>query len=55
MPRRNDRVSLRHMLDHAVEAVELTSGKTREDLGKEDLPILIRLLQDALQSDSEAG
>ncbi len=42
MSRRNDRLSLQHMLDHASEAVELTSGQTRNDLEEQ------RLLQLAL-------
>jgi len=32
MSRHSPEVRLRHMLDHAREAVELASGKTREDL-----------------------
>ena len=32
MSRHNPEVRLRHMLDHAREAVELARGKTREDL-----------------------
>lgn len=42
MSRRDDRIPLRHMLDHATEAVELTRGQTREDLEEQ------RLLQLAL-------
>lgn len=33
--RHDDEVRLRHMLDHAVEAVELARDRTREDLGRE--------------------
>jgi uncharacterized protein with HEPN domain len=32
MSRHDDEPRLRHMLDHAVEAVEMTRGKTRADL-----------------------
>ena len=32
MSRRNDRVLIRHMLDHAVEAAALIQDKTRKDL-----------------------
>lgn len=42
MSRRDDRLSLQHMLDHATEAVELTLGQTRDDLEEQ------RLLQLAL-------
>lgn len=42
MTRHNDRIRLRHMLDHALEAIELTRGKKRADLDRE------RLLQLAL-------
>lgn len=37
MSRRNDFVSLRQMLDHSVEAVELAREKTRESLDTERL------------------
>lgn len=32
MSRHDDRTSLRHMLDHAIEAHEMASGKTRQDV-----------------------
>jgi uncharacterized protein with HEPN domain len=32
MTRRDDRTRLRHMLDHSIEAVEMTRGHTRQDL-----------------------
>ena len=32
MSRHNEEPRLRHMLDHAVEAVEMTRGRTRADL-----------------------
>ena len=32
MTRRDDSMRLRHMLDHAVEAVEMAAGKERQDL-----------------------
>ena len=32
MTRRDDSMRLRHMLDHAVEAVEMAAGKDRQDL-----------------------
>jgi len=35
MPKHDDIVSLRHMLDHAREAVEMIASKTPEDLRKE--------------------
>lgn len=36
----DDRVSLRQMLDHAREVVDLSSGKTRADLDRERLLLL---------------
>jgi uncharacterized protein with HEPN domain len=35
MPNRDDRITLRQMLDHAREAVELVRDKKREDLDEE--------------------
>lgn len=35
MPRRNKTVALRHMLDHAREALELARGRTRADLDRD--------------------
>jgi uncharacterized protein with HEPN domain len=35
MSQRNTSVSLRHMLDHALEAVAMIKGKTRADLNKD--------------------
>lgn len=32
MSRHDDRTSLRHMLDHAIEAHKMASGRTRQDL-----------------------
>lgn len=37
MAQHDDHVRLRHMLDHAREAVELTRGKQRRDLERERL------------------
>jgi uncharacterized protein with HEPN domain len=37
MSRHDDAVRLRHMLDHAREAVELCRGRTRQDLGSDRL------------------
>lgn len=37
MSRHDDRVRLRHMLDHAAEAIELTADKSRDDLDRERL------------------
>ncbi len=47
MSRHEDPPRLSHMLDHAVEAVEMTHGKTRSDLdGDRQLNLaLIRLLE----------
>lgn len=47
MSRHDDRVSLRQMLDHAVEAVEMARGRKREDLdGDRQLNLsLVRLLE----------
>ncbi len=47
MSRRDDRVPLQHMLDHASEAVELVRGKEREDLeGQRLLQLaLVRLVE----------
>ena len=35
MSQHKSTVSLRHMLDHALEAVAMTKGKTRADLDKD--------------------
>ncbi len=35
MSRRDDRASLRHMMDHAAEAVEMSVGRTRHELDKD--------------------
>jgi len=47
MSRRDRLMALRHMLDHAREAVELAQGKTREDLDADRLLnlALVRLLE----------
>ena len=47
MSQHNTSVSLRHMLDHALEAVAMTEGKTRADLDKDrQLNLaLVRLLE----------
>ncbi len=47
MSRRDDTISLRHMLDHAVEAVELVRGRCRGDLDTDRLLnlALVRLLE----------
>jgi uncharacterized protein with HEPN domain len=47
MSQRNTSVSLRHMLDHALEAVAMVEGKTRADLDKDrQLNLaLVRLLE----------
>ena len=58
MTRHDDMVRLRHMLDHAREAVSLIEGKHREDLDRERLlelsltrliPPLIAKLETALR------
>jgi uncharacterized protein with HEPN domain len=54
MSQHNTSVSLRHMLDHALEAVAMVKGKTRADLDilwqivNQDLPSLIESLRKAL-------
>lgn len=47
MSRHDDEVRLRHMLDHAQEAVELCRGRTRQDLGADRLLNLamVRLIE----------
>ncbi len=47
MSQHNSSVSLRHMLDHALEAVAMTTGKKRADLDKDrQLNLaLVRLLE----------
>lgn len=47
MSQRNTIISLRHMLDHALEAVAMIKGKTRADLNKDrQLNLaLVRLLE----------
>jgi uncharacterized protein with HEPN domain len=47
MPGRNRHLPLRHMLDHAREAVTLADGKTRTDLDRDRLLelALVRLLE----------
>jgi uncharacterized protein with HEPN domain len=52
MSRHDDRRRLRHMLDHAVEAFEMTQGKTRNDLDTDrQLNLsLVRLLEIVAES-----
>jgi uncharacterized protein with HEPN domain len=47
MSQHKSTISFRHMLDHAIEAVSMTEGKTREDLDKDrQLNLaLVRLLE----------
>ena len=47
MPLHDDEISLRHMLDHALEAVDLVKNKKREDLDKERVLnlSLVRLME----------
>ena len=47
MSRHDDTVRLRHMLDHAREAVEMASGRTRGDLDKDRMLnlALVRLIE----------
>jgi uncharacterized protein with HEPN domain len=47
MSHRDDLIRLRHMLDHAVEAVEMVQGRTRGDLDRDrQLNLaLVRLLE----------
>jgi uncharacterized protein with HEPN domain len=47
MSRRETAVRLRHMLDHAKEAIDIARGKTRSDLDQERLLnlALVRLLE----------
>jgi len=47
MSRRDDLIALRHMLDHAREAISLSQGKTREDLDSDRVLnlALVRLLE----------
>ena len=47
MTRHSDQARLRHMLDHAVEAVSLVEGRSREDLDSDRLLnlALVRLLE----------
>jgi uncharacterized protein with HEPN domain len=47
MSQHNTNISLRHMLDHALEAVAMIKGKTRADLNKDrQLNLaLVRLLE----------
>ncbi len=33
MSRHDDTIRLRHMLDHAQEAIQLAAGRARDDLG----------------------
>lgn len=44
---RDDRVFLRHMIDAISKAIDLTEGKAREDLEKNEMLALslVRLLQ----------
>ena len=47
MTQRDDKVSLRHMLDHAQEVLKMTRGKQRQDL-KQDRMLelaLVRLIE----------
>jgi uncharacterized protein with HEPN domain len=47
MTRHDDPTSLRHMLDHAREAVEMAAGRAREDLRQDRMLelALVRLVQ----------
>lgn len=47
MPKHEDTVPLRHMLDHAREAVSMIAGKKRTDLGRERMLelSLVRLIE----------
>jgi uncharacterized protein with HEPN domain len=47
MTRRDDATRLRHMLDHAREAVDLAAGRTREDLERDRVLelALVRLVE----------
>lgn len=47
MSRREDSVLLRHMLDHAVEAIEVTRNRSRVDLDSDRLfnLALVRLIE----------
>ena len=47
MPRDRDRVRLLHMLEHSREAIQLVSGKTRQDLDADRVLSLavVRLLE----------
>jgi uncharacterized protein with HEPN domain len=53
MSQHNTKVSLQHMLDHALEAIAMVKGKTRADLDKDRRLnlALVRLLEPKL-SDS---
>jgi uncharacterized protein with HEPN domain len=60
MSRRDDTVRLRHMLDHAHEAVALLGAKTREDLAADrvlqlGLTRLIEIIGEAAARVSSAG
>ncbi len=37
MTQRNDKVSLRHMLDYSRKAVAMVEGRTREDLDRDEM------------------
>jgi uncharacterized protein with HEPN domain len=60
MTQHNDTIRLRHMLDHAQEAVAMVAGKDRSDLHRNrvlelalvrnDLPPLIAELEKVLQT-----
>jgi uncharacterized protein with HEPN domain len=51
MTQRDPHLRIRHMLDHAREAIEIVRGRTREDLDivwrivETDLPALVDALQ----------
>lgn len=47
MSKRDDRISMRHMLDHALEAQAMVRGRTRLDLEKDRMfqLALIRLME----------
>jgi hypothetical protein len=68
MTRHDQGIRLRHMLDHAREAVSLVEGKRREDLNRDrvlelalvrldDLPLLISELEKVIPNytDQEEG
>jgi len=57
MSRHDELIRLRHMRDHAAEAIAITKGKKRDDLATDRLLelALVRLMEISAPADQSAG